>query len=389
MSQARKLAAWVSTGRPVTAKGVPRRADVPAVAAALGVDLPGHVRSAADVEAIHHPWIAAQGLGMLQVGDDHAVATRTSSDVDLDTWFAGLSAVLLAESYDQRGRGAAVACRVVLAELAAGVSDAKRLVEVAHEALRYRDSEEGFDAFTAFGRRAMPADGAVMVLAEFGAMDAAGRLTSLGHWALQRLTDSVPPPATPDLPADEMLRRLAAAADDEDAWCQLWSWLDDRDPADGAEELLHAAAEASPAERVTVVDTLAGLDTEAGHPSRRTVSPLLQPGLTQHPATGHSSGVDVSGAGDGPHHPGHDSGLDPEGAGDLLWRPPHLAQLPYPIERIVPWHRACRHVRHLPDGPASPVQTRRGPDTAVRVTAGAAAGAARTRAAVRLGSHEL
>jgi hypothetical protein len=49
------LAGWVGAGQAVTAKGVLRRAVVPAAGPALGVELPEWVRSAADVSALHWP----------------------------------------------------------------------------------------------------------------------------------------------------------------------------------------------------------------------------------------------------------------------------------------------------------------------------------------------
>lgn len=55
VAQAGRIAAWVGGGRAITAKGVPRRSDLSAVAAALGVGIPGHVVSAAHVKAIHRP----------------------------------------------------------------------------------------------------------------------------------------------------------------------------------------------------------------------------------------------------------------------------------------------------------------------------------------------
>jgi hypothetical protein len=68
------LAGWVGAGRAVTAKGVLRRADVPAAARVLGVELPDWVRSAADVPALHWPWLAALGAGLLSVDGGRAVA---------------------------------------------------------------------------------------------------------------------------------------------------------------------------------------------------------------------------------------------------------------------------------------------------------------------------
>ncbi|WP_204001794.1 hypothetical protein [Virgisporangium aurantiacum] len=49
LSRAQTLAGWVGAGRPVTPKDVLRPGEVSDVAAALGVEVPATVRSAADV----------------------------------------------------------------------------------------------------------------------------------------------------------------------------------------------------------------------------------------------------------------------------------------------------------------------------------------------------
>lgn len=67
------LALWVGDSRALTAKGVLRRPDVPAAGRALGVELPEWVRSAADVPAVHWPWTAALGAGLLSVAGGRAV----------------------------------------------------------------------------------------------------------------------------------------------------------------------------------------------------------------------------------------------------------------------------------------------------------------------------
>ena len=63
------LACWIGTSRrPVTAGQVLRKADVPAVAAALGVDVPQRLRTMADIPVLHRPWCVAVATGLLQVG---------------------------------------------------------------------------------------------------------------------------------------------------------------------------------------------------------------------------------------------------------------------------------------------------------------------------------
>jgi hypothetical protein len=70
MRHAITLARWIGTGhRPVTAGQVLRKADVPAAGAALGVDVPPKLRTMADIPALHRPWCAAVGAGLLQIRD--------------------------------------------------------------------------------------------------------------------------------------------------------------------------------------------------------------------------------------------------------------------------------------------------------------------------------
>src|SRR5439155_18107545 len=118
MIRTERLAGWVGQGRRVTPKGVLRPADVPAAAEALGVSIPARIRTAADVEVIHRPWVAAQALELIRVGADRAIAQPTVDADAVERWWTAVAAVLRAESHDDRGRGAAVLCRTLLMVLA-------------------------------------------------------------------------------------------------------------------------------------------------------------------------------------------------------------------------------------------------------------------------------
>ncbi len=107
LARARALAAFVGTGRPVTAKAVLRRADLAAACAAAGLPDPGRVVSAAHVPALHRAWTTAQGSGLIAVGHKQACATTTTDD-PLTQWRRGVAAVLRAESDDPGRRGAAL-----------------------------------------------------------------------------------------------------------------------------------------------------------------------------------------------------------------------------------------------------------------------------------------
>ncbi|WP_406298911.1 hypothetical protein OG948_26895 [Embleya sp. NBC_00888] len=69
------LARWVGRGRPVTATGVLRLAPAAEAALLLGIDEPvAGVRSARDVEPLHHVWSIACAAGLIEVGRTVATA---------------------------------------------------------------------------------------------------------------------------------------------------------------------------------------------------------------------------------------------------------------------------------------------------------------------------
>jgi hypothetical protein len=74
VSRARALTEWVG-GRPITAKGVLRRADVADAARAIGVMAPAWVRTAAALSEMHHPWLVARAAGWLRIDRDVAMAS--------------------------------------------------------------------------------------------------------------------------------------------------------------------------------------------------------------------------------------------------------------------------------------------------------------------------
>jgi len=286
VSRAVGLAGWLGQGRAVTSKGVLRPADVRAAAAALDIGVAAHIRTGADVAAIHRPWVVAQALGTIVVDATRAVAQPAGSGLDpLTGWLAGLDAVLREESRDDRREEAGALCQLLLAVLASdpppSVGDLEATV---HDYLRQRYHEDEdiiVVAFRAFHSGVKPVDATLELLGEFGAVDGAGRLTALGRWAHEQFQARVPRPVTADLPAGEVLARLALLPDDQ-RWRQALRWLD----ADGrsipaaAGELLRAAADATAAERVAAVDVVADLGNEVASPAWRAVSDL--PNLAAH-----------------------------------------------------------------------------------------------------------
>lgn len=249
MCPAVALAGWVGDGRPVTAKGVLKPADVASAMAAMGLAAPVRARTAADVEALHRPWVAARATGLITVDAGRAAAGGTMPDA-LEAWWTALSAVLRAESHDHRGEGATILCRTLLAVLA----DDPAVEKIGHLVDGRFLADEYTPVYQAFRRGVMPVDAGMELLTEFGAVDAAMRLTPLGRWAQQRF----PADITPDLPAGELLTRLAGA-DEQELLRAARQWYTGRDVNRAAAEVLAAAERATPAARCAGIDLVGAL----------------------------------------------------------------------------------------------------------------------------------
>ncbi|GAB2990614.1 hypothetical protein LWP59_07060 [Amycolatopsis acidiphila] len=255
LSPAIKLKRWVGPGKPVTANGVLKPSQLPGAAAALGVEVPAKVRTAADVPRIHWPWIAAQAAGLIEVGAAKAVAREADGD-PAQLWLTGLDAVLAAESHDPDRRGARTLCRAVLTA-AADECPPETAAEIVEE---YEDAATAHKAFRQTGE--LPVAEAVALLRSFGALDGKKRLTPLGRWAHERYEARAPESVTSDLPPAELLARLAPLTEDE-AWRLALRWFGDRRPVFGAAQLLDAAEFCAPVARVAAVDVAAGFGAEA------------------------------------------------------------------------------------------------------------------------------
>lgn len=185
------LAGWVGAGRAVTAKGVLRRVDVPAAGRVLGVELPDWVRSAADVPALHWPWLAALGAGLLSVDGGRAVAgpavagwRSARADEVCDLWARGFVAALTGLFDSGEGTQALEIGRLALTVLARdSVSTGAELSREVTLAVIHAGLHETFDR--GFGTRD-PAETTVELLAAFGAVTGTSkrRITPLGRWGL-------------------------------------------------------------------------------------------------------------------------------------------------------------------------------------------------------------
>lgn len=210
------LAEWVGAGRPVTAKQVLRRADIPHAGRVLGLALSGSARSAADLPALHHPWTAGRAVGLLSISGGRAVAgsglagwrSATGEQV-LEGWSRGLATVL-AETFVDDGDGteSLEIGRLVLTVLATDPPPAGADVLMAITRAILGSELRLHDVFHYGSGVRDPAEMALEVFVAFGAVTGGSGqwcITPLGRWALPRIGGpgfTVPEPAGVRIPAD-------------------------------------------------------------------------------------------------------------------------------------------------------------------------------------------
>ncbi|MGH3898882.1 MAG: plasmid pRiA4b ORF-3 family protein [Pseudonocardiaceae bacterium] len=266
LNRVHRLATWVGDGRPVTPKHVLRPRDVPAAAQVLGIPGPARINTAADVSALHRPWKVALAIDFLRIVDGHAVAgpalqpwPDTDDTTVCERWLTGLVAALAADAGNEDMAGAIAFCRIMLGALATDPPPSVvELWERARDALTFEVAYVADPFFSTYRyKTGNPFTVISDVLVEFGAATRHGvqlEMTPLGRWAVQEMHAHLPKPISADLPADELIARLAD--NDENA---AWPWLIGRAALPAARELLAAAADATPAQRIAaveIVDTL-------------------------------------------------------------------------------------------------------------------------------------
>lgn len=305
LSRAHRLATWVGNGKPVTPRQVLRPRDVPGAASVLNISVPARINTAVNVSALHRPWCVALGVGFLQIVDGRAVtgpALGPWLDADNGTdngtvgelWLTGLAAAMVADSRheDEAGTGATAFSRILLTVLTTSPAlTVAELWERAREALISEVSHAADPFFTTYLYRDDDHFSTVSdVLVEFGAVTRHGarlEITPLGRWAAQEMQSRLPKPISADLPADELLARVAdkvADHSEDDAWHAARPWLIDRAALPTARELLTAAATATPAQRITAVEIVHTLD-DSGQAAWREVAAL--PNLAAHARLAH------------------------------------------------------------------------------------------------------
>jgi len=282
VTQAVRLARWVGESRrQVTAGEVLRRADVPAVGAALGVRVPAKVRTAADVPALHRPWCTGAATGLLQISDGEvrcgpALAHWPPDDGKLLAgWLAGLRAICAAESDPRSKEGMGLLVLAFLAILDHGGHEpGENLWPAVDAALRDlcdlydKPYWRAWDAASRYADSETPDSlaGLFTLLATFGAVTGdAGkpRITALGRWAMTRMRDDLPTPASPRLPAGDLLARLARFDRAAERRHIAWPWLEARTTAGATREILAAADKASPSLRSVAIGVAESLGDDA------------------------------------------------------------------------------------------------------------------------------
>jgi hypothetical protein len=270
------LAQWIGAQpRKVTPGRVLTRPDVQAAGAAISVQLPLKVRTAADLPELHAAWSAALGAGLLRIEGKKVSGVPSDwpgDDAVLSAWLAALQAVCGAMVDPRHAKAAASTPLIALAALSVLQREQARTGQslwraVVREADDLCDAcELGDERSFAIRRAAMagesPGTWMIDLLEGLGAVrNAAGRpaITPLGGWAAVRLAEVLDTAADPETDAGELIMRAAELDTAEERRRLASRWLAKRGP-----EGILAAAESMPApQRVVAV----GLVGELGHRS--------------------------------------------------------------------------------------------------------------------------
>lgn len=279
--QAVTLARWIEEKpRPVTPSEMLRKADVQAAGAVLGIPVPAKLRTAADIPALHLPWLIAVAAGLIQVSDGEARGGPAlegwppADDELLAGWLAAFRAACAAGSKQGRPDRADLLALGMLVVLARGNAPSGQHMwpEVA-EAVRDMFGfsiglhARALDAAIRFSgvHSIDPVPGLFAFLATFGAVTTrAGRpqLTVLGRWVLGQLQAGLPVPVRTSLPAGDLLARLAAFGGDADRRTVARDWVQARSAQDAVREILAAADQASPSLRLLAIGLADALDDD-------------------------------------------------------------------------------------------------------------------------------
>ncbi|MGH3914075.1 MAG: plasmid pRiA4b ORF-3 family protein [Pseudonocardiaceae bacterium] len=273
LRRARRLASWVGEGKRVTPKHVLRPIDVPAAAQLLAISVPPRIHTAATVPTLHRPWKTALAVGLLQIVNGQAMAgpeleqwPDTDDDTMCELWLTGLTAAFAASSSDEDEAVATSVARITLQALVTAPAPTLPVLWArAREALISEETSIADPFFSLYRRNDEALATVSDVLIGFGAAIRHGQrldATPLGRWASQEMHARTPRPISPDLPAEELIARLADPGRN-DAWRAAQPWLAGRDSLTAAREILAAATVATPAQRIAAVEVVYTLDDPA------------------------------------------------------------------------------------------------------------------------------
>jgi hypothetical protein len=266
VTQAVALSRWIAESgpRPVTPREVLRRPDIPVAATVIGVALPEHSRTAADVLALHRPWTLALTTGLLRVGGGTvtagpALATWPPEAPEiLAAWLHGLLTGSGAETGSPWDDTPAIDILVFLTtvqEAADGLPLRDQIIEQAAELAE----RVGIPATAYWPEKRI--ENTTERLTSFGAISG-GEVTSLGRWGAERLLEKLTEPEA-ELTAAELIADLADCDEDErDEDARAWL-VAQPDPVEAARQLLTAGASMEPRLRWIAVDVVGLLDEEA------------------------------------------------------------------------------------------------------------------------------
>ena len=345
LGRARGLVDWLAPGRDIPEQLELTAHDTIAAAHALGIQVPGKADSMRDVPELAQLWDTAIDAGFLDLdlagdraepGADMALWPGGTDEEVLEVWSTTLPSVVNrleddAEFDDRVGglldfSGVGWALMVLLF-LAGGkglpIREASELIrEIATDELAPGQAEDDWQAWTqAHGDPGEYLLGMLRELSAISLPDQASdegvegpvaRLTPLGAWAMRELLieDDVEIPLLP--PSDQMTApELLAAADlpEEEFEAEIAAWLRLRAPDVAAVELLAAASDGDPVERLLAVAAVQKLGAVAEPAwrdalARAELRPYAKIALTE--IAGGEPGVTVL------------PGLEPEAA-DLAW----------------------------------------------------------------------
>lgn len=284
---ARDLTRWAAGGRNLSSPGELSAAE--AAAAAEALELAQREVEAALAVAVATGMLAAPGSGRGPAADPAEMLAAGDAEEVLATWDSALAAILTAEDLDGLATalytvGGPVRMDGLFDAYAAAAGTARRGDAAAH--VRAGHGREPDEAAAVSHALETLADLAVV---ELGTDESAGGLTvalsPLGVWGVHRRLRAqgwhVPVLGGTDPGGAAGLLVTLASCDAEDGEAEIGAWLEQREPARAAAELIDAAASGSPGLRGAAFAVLDRIGAVAAQAVR---AALAEPVLRAHAA---------------------------------------------------------------------------------------------------------